>query len=36
MGSKSRGNWNINWCNETKCKNRDKLCKVCIRKDKKK
>jgi hypothetical protein len=30
MGSKSRGNWNINACLRN-CKNRDKKCDTCIR-----
>jgi hypothetical protein len=36
MGAKSRDNWRAEWCSEVECENRDKLCGVCIRKDKKK
>ncbi len=32
MGAKSRGNFRVEWCNETKCLNRDKRCGVCFRK----
>jgi len=31
MGSKSRGNWNINFCMKSDCANRDTKCKECIR-----
>lgn len=30
MGTKSRGNWNINLCMKFDCINRDKKCKNCI------
>jgi hypothetical protein len=31
MGTKSRGNWNINFCMRGDCLNRDKKCRECIR-----
>ena len=32
MGEKSRGNWNINFCLEIDCKNRNIKCKECYSK----
>ena len=31
MAAKSRGNFPVNWCPMTDCRNRDKKCGVCVK-----